>query len=136
MERVIKKIFGENVIDEFLKKRKNNSMNEDGEDDYLILLDQIEDFKIGINADSINNIKRINCTIFENFINKDISGLIEKYNSCCPEKWKIKKYKGFKIHFPYQIMIDLTKDIIVDNIVNYIHDVIEHVKNINSILYV
>ena len=47
-----------------------------------------------------------------------------------------KKYKGFKIHFPYQIMIDLTKEIIVDNIVNYIHDIIEHVKNINSILYV
>ena len=138
MERVIKKIFGENAMEKLLKAIKNNSMDEDediGYDDYMALLDQIEDFKIGINADSINDTKRINCTIFQNFINENISDLIENYNSSCPENWKIKKYSGFKIHFPYQIMIDLTKEIIVDNTVNYIYEIIDHVKNINSIIY-
>lgn len=138
IERVIKKIFGENAMDELMKRLKNNSINEDediGYDDYMQFLDQIEDFKIGINADSINDTKRINCTIFENFVNEDISELIEKYNSCCPETWKINKKFGFKIHFPYQIMIDLTKEVIVDNTVNYIYEIIDHVKNINSIIY-
>ena len=138
MEKVIKELFGEKAMDELLKTIKNNSLNEDediGYDDYMQLLDQIEDFKIGINVNSFNDTKRINCTIFQNFLNEDVSVLIERYNTSCPENWKIKKYIGLKIHFPYQIMIDLTKEIIVDNTVNYIYEIIDHVKNINSIIY-
>ena len=66
---------------------------------------------------------------------EEISELIEKYNNNCPEKWTITKYNGFKIHFPYQIMIDLTKEIIVDKTVFYLYEIIDHVKNINSIIY-
>lgn len=32
-------------------------------------------------------------------------------------------------------MIDLTKEIIVNNVVNYLYDIIDNVKNINSIIY-
>lgn len=142
MEKVIKKIFGEKALNNLIKAVKNKTLNEDededediGYDDYMNLLDQIEDFKIGINANSINDSKRINCTIFKNFIKEDISELIYKYNLNCPEKWKIEKHNGLKIHFPNQIMIDLTKKIIVDNTVNYIWEIIDHVKSINSIIY-
>ena len=138
IDKVLKEIFGEKAMNDLLKTIKNNSINEDediGYDDYMQLLDQIEDFKIGINANSFNDSKRINCTIFQNFINEDVSELIKRFNESCPENWKIKKYIGFKIHFPYQIMIDLTKEIIVDNTVNYIYEIIDHVKNINSIIY-
>ena len=139
MDKVIKKIFGVNAMNELMKKVKTNSLDEEDEDagydDYMTLLDQIEEFKIGIDQNFINDTKRINCTIFKNFVNEDISELIEKYNNSCPKNWKIAKYSGFKIHFPYEIMIDLTKEVIVDNTVNYIFEIIDHVKNINSIIY-
>lgn len=136
MEKVIKKIFGQNAMDQILTIKNNNSVDEDiGYEDYMNLLDQIEEFKIGINMNSYNGSKRINCSIFENFVTEDISELIEEYNNNCPENWKIKTNKGFKIFFPYQIMIDLTKEIIVDNVVNYLYEIIDHVKNINSIIY-
>ena len=126
-------------MNELMKKVKTNSLDEEDEDagydDYMTLLDQIEEFKIGIDQNFINDTKRINCTIFKNFVNEDISELIEKYNNSCPKNWKIAKYSGFKIHFPYEIMIDLTKEVIVDNTVNYIFEIIDHVKNINSIIY-
>ena len=136
VEKVLKSIFGGNAMNELLKAIKNNPIDEDiGYDDYINLLDQIEEFKTGINESSINNSKRINCSIFEQFVNDDISRLIEEYNNNCPEKWKIKSFKGFKIFFPYEIMIDLTKKTIVNNVVNYLYDIIDNVKNINSIIY-
>ena len=52
----------------------------------MTLLGQIEDFKIGLNANSFNDTKRINCTIFQNFVTGEISELIERYNNRCPEK--------------------------------------------------
>ena len=61
--------------------------------------------------------------------------MIDKYNLTCPEKWKINKNKEVKIQFPYQIMIDFTKEIIVDNIDIYIWEIIVHAKAINSIIY-
>ena len=138
MEKVIKSIFGNNACDNLIKAVQTNSLDENediGYDDYMNLLDQIEEFKIDIDANSINDSKRINCSIFKDFIDENISELINKYNLTCPEKWKIEKYNGLKIFFPYQIMVDLTKEIIVDNTVNYIWEIIDHVKNINSIIY-
>ena len=58
MEKVLRLIFGENSMNELLQKIKNNSIIEDediGYDDYMTLLGQIEDFKIGLNANSIND---------------------------------------------------------------------------------
>ena len=50
MDKVIKKIFGVNAMNELMKKVKTNSLDEEDEDagydDYMTLLDQIEEFKI------------------------------------------------------------------------------------------
>ena len=139
MEKVIKKIFGEKALNDLFEAVKNNTLEENEDfdyDDYMNLLEQIEEFKIGINVNSINGSRRINCSVFKNFIEEDISELVRKYNLNCPKKWKIVKYSSdLKIFFPNQIMIDLTKEIIVDNTVNYIWEIIDHVKNINSIIY-
>ena len=61
--------------------------------------------------------------------------MIDKYNLTCPEKWKINKNNEVKIQFPYQIMIDFTKEIIFDNTEIYKWEIIDLVKAINSIIY-
>ena len=71
-------------MNELMKKIKTNSLDEDaGYDDYMTLLVQIEEFKIGIYRNFINDTKRINLTIFKNLVNEDISELIAKYNNSC-----------------------------------------------------
>ena len=74
---------------------------------------------------------------FSDFIDKNISieDLIENFNENCKEEWKITKYNEFKIYFPYQIMIDMTKEIIVNKIVKYLNNIISNVPNVNSIIY-
>ena len=110
--------------------------NEDnGYDNYMSFLNQIEKLKIWINAKTIDDIKRINCLKFHDFIEEDFSELICKNILTYPEKWKINKNNEVKIQFPYQIMIDFTKEIIFDNTEIYIWEIIDLVKAINSIIY-
>jgi hypothetical protein len=47
----------------------------------------------------------------------------------------MEKYKIFKMYFPYQKMIDLTKEIIVFKIVNHINKILNYVPDIKSIIY-
>ena len=47
----------------------------------------------------------------------------------------MENYKIFKIYFPYLIMIDLTKEIIVFKIVNHINKILNYVPDIKSIIY-
>ena len=101
----------------------------------MSFLNQIEKLKIWINAKTIDDSKRINCSKFHDFIEEDFSEMIDKYNLTCPEKWKINKNKEVKIQLPYQIMIDFAKEIIVDNIDIYIWEIIVHAKAINLIIY-
>ena len=105
-----------------------------------MIIEKIEEFKINIkNIQTIkkgnNEAKRINCTLFENLVDSDIKTLINKYNMNCPKEWKITKYSNYKIYFPYQIMIDLTKEIIVDKVINHLENILKHFPDIKSIIY-
>ena len=135
MEKVIEKIFGTDVINKLEEKINNPKKNEIIYEDYIEFLNDIEEFKKDISINVENDAKRINCSLFEEFIFDDISNLIEKYNDSCPLGWEIKKYNNFRIHFPYQIMIDLTKDIIVNNVVNLLLKIIKDIPNVESIIY-
>ena len=132
-------------MDELTKIINNPQLNKDIYIDYCILLEEIENFKINIKNKvpnyatkrGSNEAKRINCTLFENLIKNDIDidTLINNYNQNCPDKWKITDYSKFKIYFPYQIMIDLTKEIIVFKVVNHLKHILKNVPNIQSIIY-
>lgn len=86
-------------------------------DGYCDFLDSIEKFKIDISSIEKDESKRINCNLFKKFINDDIENSIKNYNNICPKGWEIKSNNNFKIFFPYKIMIDLTKEIIVDKVI-------------------
>ena len=136
MERVIEKIFGKKAISKLTEIIKNPSLDRDLYNDNDVFLEEIENFKTSIKQENINDSKRINCSFFKDIISEDISKLIEKYNKNCPEKWKIEKFnKDFKIYFPYQIMIDLTNEVIVRNVIKYLKRIIKNVQNIKSIIY-
>ena len=136
IEKVIKTIFGVQAMNKLKEIANNPHIDEDIYTDYNILLGEIEDFKINIKDDSINESKRINCNLFQTLLNgKNIDELIQIYNQKCPESWKIKKNKGYKLYFPYQIMIDLTKEILIDKIVDHIEEILSHVPEIKNIIY-
>ena len=135
MKRVIEKIFGNKAIDELNTIIKNPYINKDLYIDYCIFLEEIENFKITIKKENINDSKRINCSFFRGLIS-DISTSIENYNKECPDKWKILKFnKDYKIYFPYQIMIDLTEEVIVFNVVKYLNKIFQYVEDVKSIIY-
>ena len=48
---------------------------------------------------------------------------------------EITNYLNYKIYFPYQIMIDLTKEIIVDKVINHLENILKHFPDIKSIIY-
>ena len=136
IEKVIKIIFGSKAIDKLKEIINNPYLDEDIYTDYNVLLGEIEEFKINIKDDSINESKRINCSLFETLLdNKNIDDLIQEYNQNCPEKWKIKKNKGYKIFFPYQIMIDLTQEILINKVIEHINDILANVSDIKTIIY-
>ena len=134
-EKVIKKIFGDIAIKKLEEKINNPKKNEIIYEDYIELLNDIEEFKKDISVNVENDAKRINCSLFEELIDNNISNLIENYNDNCPLGWEIRKYNGFRIHFPYQIMIDITKEILVNNVVRHLHKIMKDVSNVESIIY-
>lgn len=135
MKRVIEKIFGIKAIDKLTTIIKNPYLDKDLYIDYCIFLEEIENFKITIKKENINESKRINCSFFKDLIS-DISASIDNYNKECKDKWKIIKFnKDYKIYFPYQIMIDLTEEVIVLNAVKYIKKIIQYVEDVKSIIY-
>ena len=140
MDEVIMKLFGKNTVNRLIEKIKDPFSKKDLYSDFCDFLESVEEFKINISEEKRDNheAKRINCSIFSEFIdkNKNIDDLIEHFNASCNKNWKITKYNDeFKIYFPYQIMIDLTKELIVDKIVKYINKIISNVPNVNSIIY-
>ena len=135
MKRVIEKIFGNKAIDELNTIIKNPYINKDLYIDYCIFLEEIENFKITIKKENINDSKRINCSFFRDLIS-DISTSIENYNKECPDKWKILKFnKDYKLYFPYQIMADLTEEVIVFNVVKYLKKIFQYIEDVKSIIY-
>ena len=137
IEEVIQNLFGQDAMNTLLERVKNPLNKKDIYDDYCDFLEAIEEFKINISEEKENESRRINCSIFSKFIgeNHNIDDLIEKYNQNCNEKWKITKNNGFKLYFPYKIMIDLTNEIIIGKVVMYINQIIKEVPYINSIIY-
>ncbi len=140
IDEVIIKLFGSTSLNKLLEKVKDPSSNQDIYSDYCEFLKEIEDFKINISEENKNESRRIKCNIFSSFLDKNINidNLIENFNNNCfgkRESWKIKKNTKYKIYFPYQIMIDLTKELIVDKVVNYINDISKYCIIIDSIIY-
>lgn len=136
IEKVIKPIFGVEAMEKLKEISNNPYIDEDIYTDYNIFLRAIEDFKINIKDDSIHESKRIDCNLFQTLLNgKNIDELIQAYNQKCPETWKIKKNKGYKLYFPYQIMIDLTKEILINKVINHIEEILKHVPDIKNIIY-
>ena len=140
IEKVIKQLFGKDSIEKLNDIMDNPQLDKDLYIDYCILLEEIENFKINIKNIQItkrgnNEAKRINCTLFENLVDSDIKTLIDNYNMNCPKEWKITVYSDYKIYFPYQIMIDLTKEIIIDNVIKNLKNILENIPDIKSIIY-
>lgn len=139
MDEVIKKLFGKNTFDKLIERINDSSSKKDIYFDFCDFLESIEEFKINISEEKQekNESKRINCSIFSEFIDKDksIDDLIDKFNLNCRKGWKITKYNEFKIYFPYKIMIDLTRELIVNKIVKYLNNIISNVPDVRSIIY-
>ena len=138
---ILIKLLLKELIKKYLCKLNLLIINNPGKDSdlyfhYYKLLDKIESFKKIItsiqnysNNRESNGTRRINCSLFENFFEDDISELIKK--KIIRTAQKNGNYKIFKIYFPYQIMIDLTKEIIV----NHINKILNYVPDIKSIIY-
>lgn len=135
IQKVISKLFGLNAIEKLSNIDNNPLIDAEIYDDYCDFLYSIEKFKIDISKEEKDEAKRINCTLFENLVNDDIENLIRKYNETCPQGWQITSNNKFRIYFPYKIMIDLTKELIVDKVVGYIKSILNVVPDIKSIIY-
>ena len=140
MEEVIKKLFGKEAYDRLMEAINDPYERLEIYADYCDFLESIEEFKTKISEDKSNKkeSRNINCHIFKEFLGKKekIDNLIEKFNKTCRNDWQIKDYnKNFRIYFPYQIMMDLTKEIIVDKITKYVRKIVFDVPNINSIIF-
>ena len=98
---ILIKLLLKELIKKYLCKLNLLIINNHGKDSdlyflYYKLLDKIESFKKIIasilnysNNRESNETRRINCSLFENFFEDDISELIKKNNKNCPEKWKL-----------------------------------------------
>lgn len=97
----IEELFNGSKCNKSIITNYNKNFTDDDEvgyDDFMILFDQVEEFKTRINKNSNDDAKRINCNIFKNFVDDDISELFKKINENCPEKWKI-KVNNKSLHF-------------------------------------
>ena len=140
IEKVIKQIFGKHSIDRLNEIMNNPQLDKEIYNDYCELLEEIENFKINIKHQNLtkrgnNEAKRINCTLFENLVESDINTLINNYNKNCQNGWMITNYSKYKIYFPYQIMIDLTNEIIIDYVIKNLKNILKHIPDIQSIIY-
>ena len=145
IDKILKLLFTENsfdVIQSKIDKGKN------GEDDSDLLyemdtfLKNVEMFKKSFDLDKLGQYYNINCQIFKEGFEeeKSIEELVENYNNKCRLQWKvqIKNQKKWIIQFPYEIIRDLTKEIIVDEVSKYIKEIISTLGSdtIKSIIYV
>ena len=138
MEEVIKKLFGNKAFNKLMEKINDPFERQEIYADYCDFLESIEEFKINISEEKEKDSKNINCALFKEFIDKNekIDNLVNIFNKSCKSDWKITNYnKKFRIYFPYKIMIDLTKEIIIDKISKYINRIILDVPHIDSIIF-
>ena len=90
IDDVIIKLFGKDTMNKLIQKIKDPFKRQDVYADYCDFLESIEEFKINISEDKRkkNEAKRINCTVFSEFIEKDktIEELIDEFNFNCTNK--------------------------------------------------
>ena len=121
IERVIKKLFGEQNVNKLLENIK------DDYHEWVKFENEVELFKKSYNFTFIdNNIKYycINCEIFQScFDGKiNIEDLVNNFNQNRPENLKIRIKRRWNIEFPYKIMDDLMEELL-EGVVNYIKEI-------------
>ena len=130
IERVIKKLFGEETMKNLEKNIKNDYS------EWIKFEKEVESFKKSYDFTLIeNDIKyySINCEIFQDFCNGNIDDLIDKYNENCPNNWKLNKKRRWIIDFPFNIMNDLMEEIL-KGIVDCIEEIRKNVQ-VKSLIF-
>lgn len=137
--RIFKKLFGfENFED---LQKKNVEKNFPWKEDELYCEWNNLQYEIQIKKKIKNEEKdqtfSLNCQIFQELIDLDITNLVDNYNKSCKEDWKIniKNKQRWILIFPYKIFFDLIEEH-ADKISTQLIDVYEKVDDIESILYV
>jgi len=107
---------------------------------YIHLMEQINQFKEGLDKDYSEDSFPIDCSLFFlKFKELDMEKIIKNYNENCNPEWKITEYgkdiDDRTITFPYKIIYDLTKNL-TDKISEIILEIMNEVKDVSSILYV
>ena len=138
-KRVFYKLFGFEDYNSLLNKNieKGNLWEEDELYlEWVSLQEEIQNLK-RITEDSRDKFFFLNCQIFKDFTDLSLEEIVNNYNNCCQEGWKIaiKNKNKWILFFPYNIIFDLIKEHSKE-ISNQIAKVKNKVENIESILYV
>ena len=80
---------------------------------------------------------KINCQIFEEFVDTNLKDLVNIFNNSCKEEWKIgiSNEKRWILDFPYKIFFDLIEKQALQ-ITEQISEICSEINDIESILYV
>ena len=100
------------------------------------LEDEIKNRK-KITLDQKNQSFKINCQIFEDFMDRNLKELIDEFNNKCKTDWKItiSNERIWILEIPYNIFFDLIENQAL-NISKIIKEIYEKENDIESILYV
>jgi len=143
-EQVLKLLFGEDIYktikSEFLQSLNGNQNLKQIQHKYIRLVEQINEFKEGLNDDYLNESFPIDCSLFFiKFKGLDMEKTVSNYNKNCYPEWRITEYgrdiNDQTIFFPYKIIYDLTKNL-VDKISKILLQIISEVKDVSTIFYV
>ena len=143
-DKVLKLLFGEDIFktikDEFMQSLNGKQKIKSIQHKYIRLIEQINEFKEGLDNDYQNESFPIDCSLFFlKFKELDMEKIIKNYNENCNPEWKITEYgkdiDDKTIFFPYKIIYDLTKNL-TDKISKILIEIISEVKEVSTIFYV
>ena len=133
MKSVIFELFekADQKIEKILKTKGEES--EQFQDDLRDLEDKINDFKHTFSFKKIDETYGISLVAFKDLYENipNIEDLVNKYNTKARKGWKIKtkNKKKWILEFPYKIIYDLFKELIVDKTSDYIKKIINYLNN-------
>ena len=125
MDRVIKKLFGENNFNKIKKEICNKNYN-----DWYKFEEEIEKFKTSYRKDDqLKKFFVIDCDIFNEHHNEEyLKKLINDYNNNLKNKsWELEIDRSWKIKFPYNIINDLMYELMNNIISKYINPILESI---------
>ena len=129
MERIIKDLFGEECFNEAKINICKNIYN-----NWIEFENKIEEFKKRFTRkEQIAQYYSIDCDIFEHYCMEDIKDLLMTFNKK-HKKYELKIDRSWKILFPFKILYDLMNEL-TDKISEYISQIIEVVKDVDSIIF-